>query len=220
MATTPSEKSPDVPVASRLHELAAEPPDCQADERAARQLGDGEQPDAPPRLGLGRLGDLQGQRRHEEHDRRVVEPGLRLEHPGQPPRQGHDAQHGEDGRGVGRGEDRADEQADLPVRVQDLVERDGDDRDGHEHADGGEGERRGDGAADRGPLRREATLDEDQHERAVPEHLRGLVGVEGDAQPLLADGEPDGQVEQEGRQPRPGGEAHGGDRDDDDERAG
>mgnify|MGYP002651627249 CR=1 FL=1 len=180
----------------------------------------GEQADGPPRLGVGGVGDLQREGGDEQDDGGVVEAGLGLEHPGQPPRQRHHPQHGEDRGRVGGGEDRADEQADLPVGVQDLVQRDGHDRDRHEHPDGRQGEGRCHRGPDRGPRRREATLDEDEHERAVAEHLRGLVGVEGDAQALLAEGKPDREVEQQGRQPGAVGQAHGRHGDDEDERAG
>ena len=91
----------------------------------------------PARLEQAVLGGgAGGDQRHQDDRRGVVEPGLRLEGAGQPPRQRHHPQHREHRRGVGRRGHRAEQHRELPGQAEQVVgaDRDHADRDGH--ADG------------------------------------------------------------------------------------
>ena len=134
-------------------------------------------------------------RRHQQHDGRVVEARLGLEHPGDLPGQRHPAQHGEHGRGIGGGEHGGDEEGDLPGPAEEEVRGDPDDQHRHADPDGREHGGRRDRPADAGPPGREPALDEDQHERGVPEHLGELLVLVVDAEARLAQHQPDAEVD-------------------------
>lgn len=154
-------------------------------------------------------GGAQAEEGHEDDDGWVVETGLDLEDAGQPAGEWHAAQHGEDGCGVGRGEDRSDDEGDLPGEPEQDVRCDGHDADRDEHPDGGQARRGCDGASDAAPLGGDATLDEDEDEGGIPEDLGQERVVIGDADCAIAQHEADPQVDEERGQARPDRQAHG-----------
>ena len=96
-------------------------------------------------------------------------------------------------------------------------DRHDDDRDGD--ADGREQRRGCDGVLDVAPRRREATLGEDEDEGGIPQHSRDRGVVELDAEAGVAEGEADAEVDEQRRQAGAHRQAHGRDRDEQDDRA-
>lgn len=183
----------------------AEPAGRESDDRADRQLQRDLADQHVP--GVDRTG--RGERHHQDHDGGVVETGFRLERSGHPGRQRHFAQHGEDRGGVGRGDDRADDQGLLPRESHQIVGGGGRDADAHRDAcrrqSGGRGQRR----PDLFPLRAESTFGQDHDEGAVADHLRQFGVVELDVeQAVPADGHADAEIQQQARQPAARGQAH------------
>jgi hypothetical protein len=99
---------------------------------------------------------------------RVVEPRLRLEGRPQARQQRQLAQHREHRRGVGRGDDAAEDDGVAGVDAQDQVGQSRDDGDAHRHAD----RRQDDGERQRRPHHRppgrQPALGEDQRQRQQP----------------------------------------------------
>ena len=169
----------------------------------------GEQRDDPPvlRPRVGR--QLHGQGGGQDDRGRVVEARLGLEHPGQPPGQRHRAQHREHRRGVGRGQNRADEQGHLPRQVEQLLGEEPDDGDRHDAPRPSTGRRPG-ATTSRMPDHRVVSPPSARMRMSarVAQHLGEVDVAEVDAQAALADGEAEAEVEQQGRQTGPGRDPH------------
>ena len=208
-ATTPMLNRPDEPDAARRMNWPPAQPTARPIAAPAPSSATALSASVQPALGVRGVGRPRGEGGHEDDDRGVVEAGLGLEHAGDPAGERHPAQHGEHRRGVGRGEDRADEQGGVPVEVQHEARSQCDDGHRHDDPDGRQHGGRADRAADAVPPRAETALAEDQDERGVAEHLGELVGVEPDLDERsgLADGQPDARGRSAARAARTSGTA-------------
>lgn len=119
--------------------------------------------------------DAQGQLaggRDEQHRRRVVQATLGLEDGAHPAGQRHASQDGEDGGRVGGGRDGAQQQGHREAQIEDVEAEQGHqanaDADAHRRQKTGHTQRR----ADVRPLRGEATLGQDEHQRGEAETVR------------------------------------------------
>ena len=198
-----------------------QPPHREPDERCPRRArATAMSADLPP--GAGRRARREGcrERGDEEHDRGVVEARLRLEHPrdaaaaaarGAAPRRRprHRSRRARRPRGRRSYHDQTAARAPRRPTTSDR----------HGDPDGGEHRGRGDRAPDAGPLRRQPTLDEDEDERGVPEHLGQLLVVVADAEAGLAEDQADAEVDEQRGQAGPHRQAHRRHRDDEDEAA-
>jgi hypothetical protein len=111
------------------------------------------------------LGDVLDEAQHEHDRHRVVQAGLALEDPRQPPLQARSAQHREDGRTVGGGHNRAQQQALQEREVEQPAGRDAHHPCGDDRAHGGEGEADAQHRPDLRKPRGQAALEEDQGQR-------------------------------------------------------
>ncbi|GAA2060683.1 hypothetical protein GCM10009801_02420 [Streptomyces albiaxialis] len=93
------------------------------------------------------------------------------------------------------------------------------DRDAHADTEGRQDGRRGDGRADVTPLRTQATLGEDDHERGVSENLGQLRVAEAEPDAVLPYGDAYTQIDEKAGQAGARGQPDGGDGDEQDERA-
>ena len=140
---------------------------------------------------------------HREHRGRVVEPGLPLQHSGQPGRQRQLAQHREHRGGIGRRQHRAQQQRLPPAQVQQPAGRRRDHHHAHHHPHRGQAQRRGTRGAGTRPAGRQPPLGQDQHQRAEAQRLRQPGIIEPDADACLAQGQAQAQEHQQARQADP-----------------
>lgn len=132
----------------------------------------------------------------------------------------HTAQHGEDGRGVRRGDHGADQQRLAPVESGQVVRSGRGDPHAHRDADRRKRRRPGQRRFDLFPLGAQAALGEDHDQRGIAEELGQLGVVEDDAtRAVLAYGDAYPQVDEQAGEPAARGEPHRGDRDEQYERA-
>ena len=161
--------------------------------------------DERPVLGRGAAGD----QRHQDDGGGVVEPGLRLEGAGDPPRQRHHPDHREHCGRVGRRRHRAEEYGELPRHAEQVVGADRDHADRDRHPDRRQREAEPDRAPGLPPVRGDATLGQDDREGAEPERVRDLGVLEGDADQGLPEharrsaGRRGGSGARRGRRPAP-----------------
>ena len=155
---------------------------------------------------------------HEQHGRGVVETGLGLQRTGQAPRQRDVAQYGEDGRGIGRCGDGADEQGELPVPAERHVRDRRQAEHRHEGPDGRQREPHGHHRADLCPPGAQTPLGEDDDEGGEAERLREFGVVEPEvADAVLPQQEPEAEVDQQAGEPDADGQPdgdHGGEQHD------
>jgi hypothetical protein len=146
-------------------------------DRPGREPDDGTPGELPDHLG-GEQGRMRGLRPglaeqgHRKHGRRVVEPGLAFQHPGQLGRQRELAQHREHGRRIGRGQDRAQQKRIPPAETRQPVDHGRQDQDAYRHPGGGQQHRCRTRGPRMRPVRGQAALGQDQHERAEAQNLR------------------------------------------------
>ena len=132
-----------------------------------------------------------------EDGRRVVQARLALEHPGEDRRQRQPPQHGEDRGGVGRREDRAEEQCLPPAQAEQPVRAGRDHADADDDPHGGQRDRRGGGPPGVLPVGGEAAFRQDQHQRDKPERLGQVRVVEPDAEAALAERQAESEEDEE-----------------------
>ncbi len=194
----------------------AQPADRDADRGADGQLqGDLRDQDVPV---LDRSG--RGERDDQDDDGSVVEAGLGLQDAGDPGRQGDPAQHGEDGRRVGRGDDRADDEGLTPVQTDEVVRRRGGDAHADADADGRDDGGRRQNRSDLFPLRSEPALGQDDDQGGVADHLRQLGVVELDVEDaVLSEGDADAEVQEQAGESAARGDPYGRHGDEQHERA-
>ncbi len=161
-----------------------------------------------------------GERDDEDDHGGVVEPGLGLQDAGDPGRQRDPPQHGEDGRGVGGGDDRADDQGLAPLQADQVVRGGGRDAQADADADGGDHRGGGQDGSDLFPLCSESALREDDDQGGVADHLGQLGVVELDVEDaVLPQGDPDAEIQEQAGQPAARGDPDRRHGDEQDERA-
>ena len=154
-------------------------PDRRAGEQFVHQVGD---------RALG----LEHERHHAEHEHendggRVVETGLGLEQTGQPPGQRKHPQHREHRGGVGRGDDGAQQQRELPVHAKQHMRTHRGDHRADDHTDGGQRGRGCQHLADVGEPGGQTAFDEDDGQRRGADVPGQFDVVELQPEPVLAE---------------------------------
>ena len=144
---------------------------------------------------------------HQQQGDRVVHPGLALERARQPLLQGRAAQHGEDRGRVGGGDRGADDHPFQGADVEDQLRREAGDHGGEDGADRRQRGRRAQHRPDLRPAGGQPALEEDQDQRDRAQRPRQLhVGELDAADPLRAGQHPEGEEEQQARDPDPVGQ--------------
>ena len=171
-----------------------------ADQGADQRLGDQERRDVVP--GLAAVQDHLDQHDGEEDRERIVDPGLDLERraDARPQPQPLGVQQEEHRRGVGRGDDRADQQRLGPAEPERKHRRRRGQRGSHQHADGRQQARRADHVAEGLVAGAQTAVEQDQRQRHRSDGVGEPHVVEPDAErPRLARQHADQQEHQQQR---------------------
>ncbi len=183
---------------------AAGQPDRGARREFERDLpGDGER--------IAQIAGGGGEHQHQDDGGGVVEAGFGLHDARDAAGQGQHAQDGEDGGGVGGGDDRAQQQRQLQVHAEQVVRSGGRDHHADRDADRRQQGRRQQQPADVGPPGAQPAFDEDDGQRRGAESLGQLGVVEVDAEHVFAEQHAESQEQQQAGQAEPAGGACGGD---------
>ena len=142
---------------------------------------------------------------HQDDGGRVVEPGLGLQQPGQPPGQRQRAQDREDRGRVGGGHDRAEEQRQLPVHAEQQVRAGGGDHDADRHPDGGQQRRRAPAAVRRSLQRvvRPPSIEDEGQRGRCRASWASWASSKSQAEPVLAEQHADAEEQQQAGQTQP-----------------
>ncbi len=151
--------------------------------------------------GQGRSGDNLDEGERQEDRDRIVRAGFDLQCRAHAvaQRDAADAQEEEDGSGIGRRQDRAEEQALQEGQPEQELRHQAEDKRGDEDADDGQGYGGKGGDTQRRQAGLEAGIEQDDGERDRADEVGRLAIVEGDAEPVLACDQTDQEEDEQQR---------------------
>ena len=162
------------------------------------------------RRAVVRLLDEVDHREDEQHGDRVVEAGLAFEGTSEPLREPDSAKESEDGGAVGRGQDRAEQEALGEREVEQPGCGEACDRRRDDRPDQGEPGGRAENRSDLPEAGSQPALEQDEHERDHPDQASQRVVVEIDpAESVGTDRHPEAQEQDERRKPEARGQQGG-----------